>query len=151
MAKVNISPISIYRISYFSIYSILSLFARTNFLYVCPTYLDSSFPTWRKHHSQERKSSTLFIFNDRRSLYTCRCSEQKGTKEILLSFVCIWRRNRLGNSAIGPFARSCSMALSLFSSHCKNWFAARCEYLHLIKKDSQRANRHCEFYLIRCK
>ena len=34
--------------------------------------------------------------------------------------------------------------LSLFSSHRKNWFAARCEYLHLIKKNSQRANRHCE-------
>ena len=33
--------------------------------------------------------------------------------------------------------------LSLFSSHRKNWFAARCEYLHLIKKNSQRANRHC--------
>ena len=37
--------------------------------------------------------------------------------------------------------------LSLFSSHRKNWFAARCEYLHLIKKNSQRANRHCEFFL----
>ena len=41
--------------------------------------------------------------------------------------------------------------LSLFSSHRKNWFAARCKYLHLIKKNSQRANRHCEFFLIRCK
>ena len=35
-------------------------------------------------------------------------------------------------------------SLSLFSSHGKNWFAARCEYLHLIKKNSHRANRHCE-------
>ena len=43
-------------------------------------------------------------------------------------------------------------SLSLFSSHRKNWFAARCEYLHLIKKNSHRANcRHCEFFLIRCK
>ena len=32
--------------------------------------------------------------------------------------------------------------LSLFSSHRKNWFAARCKYryLHLIKKNSQQAN-----------
>ena len=36
--------------------------------------------------------------------------------------------------------------LSLFSSHRKNWFAARCEYLHLIKKNSQQANKHCEFF-----
>ena len=41
--------------------------------------------------------------------------------------------------------------LSLFSSHRKNWFAARCEYLHLIKNNPQRANMHCEFFLIRCK
>ena len=41
--------------------------------------------------------------------------------------------------------------LSLFSSHRKNWFAARCEYLQLIKKNLERANRHCEFFLIRCK
>ena len=37
------------------------------------------------------------------------------------------------------------------SSHRKNLFAARCEYLHLIKKNSQQANEHCEFFLIRCK
>ena len=36
-------------------------------------------------------------------------------------------------------------------SHRKNWFVARCEYLHLIKKNSQQANRRCEFFLIRCK
>ena len=30
--------------------------------------------------------------------------------------------------------------LSLFSSHRQNWFAARCEYLHLIRKNSRRAN-----------
>ena len=41
--------------------------------------------------------------------------------------------------------------LSLFSSHRRNWFAARCEYLHLIKNNSQQANRHCEFFLIICK
>ena len=41
--------------------------------------------------------------------------------------------------------------LSLFSSHRKNLFAARCEYLHLIKKNSHQANEHCEFFLIRCK
>ena len=35
--------------------------------------------------------------------------------------------------------------LRLFSSHRKNRFAARCEYLHLIKKNSQQANKHCEF------
>ena len=40
--------------------------------------------------------------------------------------------------------------LSLFSSHCRNSFAARCECLHLIKK-SQQANRPCEFFLIICK
>ena len=43
------------------------------------------------------------------------------------------------------------MVLSLFSSHRKNCFVARCEYLHLIKKNSQQANKHCEFFLIRCK
>ena len=42
-----------------------------------------------------------------------------------------------------------TVALSLFSSHRKNWFAARCEYL--IKNNSQRGNRHCEFFLIRYK
>ena len=41
-------------------------------------------------------------------------------------------------------------AQSLFSSHHKNWFAARREYLHLMKKNSQRANKYCEFFLIRC-
>ena len=41
--------------------------------------------------------------------------------------------------------------LSLFSSHRKNWFAARCKYLHLIKKNSQWANKDCEFFLMRCK
>ena len=41
--------------------------------------------------------------------------------------------------------------LGLFSSHRKNWFAARCECLHLIKKNSHQANEHCEFFLIRCK
>ena len=40
-----------------------------------------------------------------------------------------------------------SLELSLFSSHRKK----NCEYLHLIKKNSQRANRNCEFFLIRCK
>ena len=47
--------------------------------------------------------------------------------------------------------RTTKTALSLFSSHRKNWFAARCEYLHLLKKNSQQANWHCEFFLIRCK
>ena len=42
-------------------------------------------------------------------------------------------------------------ALSLFSSHRKNCFAARCEYLHLIQKNSHQTNSHCEFFLIRCK
>ena len=41
--------------------------------------------------------------------------------------------------------------LSLFSSHRKNWFAARCECLHLIKKNSQCSFAYCEFFLIRCK
>ena len=40
---------------------------------------------------------------------------------------------------------------SIFSSHHKNWFAARCEYLHLIKRNSHQANKHCGFFLIRCK
>ena len=40
---------------------------------------------------------------------------------------------------------------SLFSSHRKNWFAARCEYLHLIKKNLQCLFACCEFFLIRCK
>ena len=35
--------------------------------------------------------------------------------------------------------------------HHKNWFAARCEYLHLNKNNSQQAHKHCEFFLIRCK
>ena len=43
------------------------------------------------------------------------------------------------------------LLLSLFSSYRKNWFAARCEYLHLIKKNSQRENKRCEFFLIRRK
>ena len=34
-----------------------------------------------------------------------------------------------------PNVRHC--ALGFFSSHRKNRFAARCEYLHLIKKTSQ--------------
>ena len=42
-------------------------------------------------------------------------------------------------------------SVDLFSSHRKNGFAARCEYLHLIKKNSQRTNKHCEFFLIRSK
>ena len=33
----------------------------------------------------------------------------------------------------------------------KNWFAVRCEYLHLIKKNSQCLFARCEFVLIRCK
>ena len=41
--------------------------------------------------------------------------------------------------------------LSLFSSRRKNWFAARCEYLHLIKKNSQCLFARCEFFLVRCK
>ena len=43
------------------------------------------------------------------------------------------------------------VALSLFSSHRKNWFAARCECLHLIKKNSQCLFSRCEVFLIRCK
>ena len=39
----------------------------------------------------------------------------------------------------------------LFQSSQKQVRSSRCEYLHLIKKNSQRANRHCEFFLIRCK
>ena len=49
-----------------------------------------------------------------------------------------------------PMLKQC-WALSLFSSHRKNWFAARCEYLHLIKKNSQCSFAWCEFFLIRCK
>ena len=41
--------------------------------------------------------------------------------------------------------------LSLFSSHRKNWFATRCECLHLINKNSQCLFAWCEFFLIRCK
>ena len=41
--------------------------------------------------------------------------------------------------------------LSLFSSHRKNWFAVRCECLHLIKKNSHCSFTCCEFFLIRCK
>ena len=43
------------------------------------------------------------------------------------------------------------LTLSLFSSHRKNWFAARCECLHRIKKNSQCSFTCCEFFLIRCK
>ena len=35
--------------------------------------------------------------------------------------------------------------------HRKNWFAARCECLHLIKKNSQCLFAWCELFLIRCK
>ena len=45
----------------------------------------------------------------------------------------------------------CLVSLSLFSSHRKNWFAARCECLHLIKKNLQCLFAWCEFFLIRCK
>ena len=48
-------------------------------------------------------------------------------------------------------AASENQALSLFSSHRKNWFATRCEYLHLIKKNSQCLFARCEFFLMRCK
>ena len=36
--------------------------------------------------------------------------------------------------------------LSLFSSHRKNWFTARCEYLHIIKKNSQYMFSPHEFF-----
>ena len=44
----------------------------------------------------------------------------------------------------------CPVSLSLFSTHRKNWFAARCECLHLIKKNLQCLFACCEFFLIRC-
>ena len=42
-------------------------------------------------------------------------------------------------------------ALSLFSSHRKNLFAARCECLHIIKMNSQCLFARCESFLIRCR
>ena len=45
--------------------------------------------------------------------------------------------------------KCCSLSLS--SSHHKNWFAARCKCLHLIKKNLQCLFAWCEFFLIRCK
>ena len=39
--------------------------------------------------------------------------------------------------------------LSLFSSHRKNWFALRCEYLHLLKKKLTASKQGLrEFFLI---
>ena len=54
------------------------------------------------------------------------------------------------NLSVNIALKYCNV-LSIFSSHRKNCFAARCEYLHLIKKNLHEANRHCEFFLIRCK
>ena len=48
-------------------------------------------------------------------------------------------------------AKIVKMVLTLFSSHRKNLFAARCECLHLIKKNSQWMFARCEFFLIRSK
>ena len=55
------------------------------------------------------------------------------------------------SSFVPLLAYASAMFLSLYSRHPKSWISARCEYLHLIKKNSQQANRHCVFFLIRCK
>ena len=70
--------------------------------------------------------------------------------DVSASFLQLWNWSLNKAHYPGPFLGSSLLFLSLFSNHRKNWFAARCECLHLIKKNSQCLFACCEFVLIRC-
>ena len=138
-------------------------------------YLEASFPfvvpasgwsTWYSHRIEMNQKT-----NSRENLspfFQCACPKIHHIDAILassprqfwpLSDICRFRKltfctyvwkSRRSKLPGGTCQDGVNMALSLFSSHRKNWFAARCECLHLIKKNSQCLFARCEFFLIRC-